>query len=50
MDQAGYRYYVLERPVSTGGEEEAGGGLCLRTLFMALIILGGNAGYLKRKY
>ncbi|MBU7038217.1 MAG: hypothetical protein HXS52_09800 [Theionarchaea archaeon] len=37
MDTAGYRYYVLEKTVSTGGEEEAGGGFCLGTLFIALM-------------
>jgi ABC-type transport system substrate-binding protein len=48
MDKAGYRYFIVETAGGTSGEQ-AGGGLCLGTLFIALMVLGGNLLYLKRK-
>jgi ABC-type transport system substrate-binding protein len=47
MDMAGYRFYITE--VEVGGEEPAGGGICLGTLFIALVVFGGSAAYLKKR-
>ncbi|MBU6998405.1 MAG: hypothetical protein HXS41_05040 [Theionarchaea archaeon] len=48
MDKAGYRYYYMEKSGTSGESEEAGGGLCLGTLFVALLVLGGSVLSYKR--
>lgn len=48
MDKAGYRFYYIEK-VETAPTDGDGGGMCLGTLFVALIVLGGSLAYFKKE-